>query len=190
IHMYRLGISSLRSPRSNWTIIFSFQFSCTKGSTEDQCHRRRLRYRVMRKALITPAAKVAIIKPTTSRFSIFRISCHNFRSTPAATLPLVTGSIDPVLEYMQPLILTQRACALEVDHPIHRSAWNKNSRKFKVASYSSKRFQPLDNRRWCSPPAPNRGDLVAVVAPFCIKALRLVTMELPEKFSPIGVGTN
>jgi hypothetical protein len=24
----------------------------------------------------------------------------------------------------------------------------------------------------------------------CIKRLRLVTMQLPEKFSPIGVGTN
>jgi hypothetical protein len=24
----------------------------------------------------------------------------------------------------------------------------------------------------------------------CIKVLRLVTMQLPEKFSPIGVGTN
>jgi hypothetical protein len=32
--------------------------------------------------------------------------------------------------------------------------------------------------------------LVAVVAPMCIKGLRLVTTQLPEKFSPIGEGTN
>jgi hypothetical protein len=48
----------------------------------------------------------------------------------------------------------------------------------------------LDNRPWCRPPAPKRGELVAVVAPMCIKGLRLVTVQLPEKFSPIGVGTN
>ncbi len=35
-----------------------------------------------------------------------------------------------------------------------------------------------------------RSDLVAVVAPLCIKELRLVTMQLPEKFSPIGPGLN
>jgi hypothetical protein len=48
----------------------------------------------------------------------------------------------------------------------------------------------LDNRPWCCPPAPKCGDLVAVVTPMCIKGLRLVTMQLPEKFSPIGLGTN
>ena len=74
--------------------------------------------------------------------------------------------------------------------PIHRCAWNKNSRKFAVASYSSRRLQPLDNRPCCSPPAPKRSELVAVVAPMCIKGLRLVTVQLPEKFLPIGVGTN
>jgi hypothetical protein len=68
------------------------------------------------------------------------------------------------------------------------SAWKRNSRKFKVASYSSTWFQLPGNRRWCSPPAPKRSELVAVVAPMCIKGLRLVTMQLPEKFSPIGVG--
>src|SRR5215203_2474188 len=71
---------------------------------------------------------------------------------------------------------------------IHSSAWKRNSRKFAVASYSSTRLQPLDNRPWRSTPAPNRGNLVAVVAPMCIKGLRLVTMQLPEKFSPIGAG--
>jgi hypothetical protein len=32
--------------------------------------------------------------------------------------------------------------------------------------------------------------LVAVVAPFCIKGLRLVTVQLLEKFSPIRLGAN
>src|SRR5215208_6085185 len=36
----------------------------------------------------------------------------------------------------------------------------------------------------------NGSDLIAVVAPFCIKGLRLVPMQLPEKFSPTGLGTN
>jgi hypothetical protein len=67
---------------------------------------------------------------------------------------------------------------------------NRNSAKFTVASYSSTRLQPLDKRLWCSPPAPKRPELVAVVAPICIKGLRLVTVQLPEKFSPIGLGTN
>src|SRR5215210_2395467 len=39
-----------------------------------------------------------------------------------------------------------------------------------------------------TPSASKRSDLVAVVAPFCIKELRLVTMQLPEKFSSIGPG--
>src|SRR5215208_5783685 len=73
---------------------------------------------------------------------------------------------------------------------IHLSAWKWNSRKFAVASYLSPRLQPLHNSPWCSPLAPKRDELVAVVAPMCIKGLRLVTMQLPEKFSPIGEGTN
>jgi hypothetical protein len=32
--------------------------------------------------------------------------------------------------------------------------------------------------------------LVAVVAPFCIKGLHLVKVQLPEKSWPIGPGTN
>jgi hypothetical protein len=66
----------------------------------------------------------------------------------------------------------------------------RNSRKFTVASYSSTQLQPLDNRRWCNLLAPKRGDLVAVVASLCSKGLRLVTTQLPEKFLPIGLGTN
>src|SRR5215213_1425946 len=65
-----------------------------------------------------------------------------------------------------------------------------NSRMFKVASDSSTRRQPLDNRLCCTPLGSKHPDLVAVVAPMCIKGLRLVTMQLPEKFSPIGLGTN
>src|SRR5215207_11642868 len=71
---------------------------------------------------------------------------------------------------------------------IHRSAWNRNSRKFAVASYSCTQRQPLHNKPCCTPLGLKHPDLVAVVAPICIKKLRLVTMQLPEKFSPIGAG--
>src|SRR5215203_4120325 len=71
-----------------------------------------------------------------------------------------------------------------------RTSAKSNSRKFGVASYSSTRLQPLDNRLCCTPLGSNHPDLVAVVAPMCIKGLRLVTMQLPVKFSPIGLGTN
>jgi hypothetical protein len=41
----------------------------------------------------------------------------------------------------------------------------------------------------CLHPRPSkRGDLVTVVAPLCIKELRLVTMQLPEKFLPHRTG--
>src|SRR5215212_8107846 len=49
------------------------------------------------------------------------------------------------------------------------------------------RLQPLENSPWCRPQAPKRSELVAVVASMCIKGLRLVTMQLPEKFSPISI---
>ena len=66
----------------------------------------------------------------------------------------------------------------------------RNSRKFTVANGSSTHRQALDDRPCCSPSAPKRGDLVLFVAPFCIKGLRLVTVRLPEKSSPIGPGRN
>ena len=66
----------------------------------------------------------------------------------------------------------------------------RNSRKFTVASGSSTQRQTLDNRLCSTPSASNRSDLVAVVAPLCIKGLRLVTVQLPEKCSPIRAGTN
>src|SRR5215216_4839115 len=82
-------------------------------------------------------------------------------------------------------------CRWSVPGPQYaRTSPKTNSRKFTVASGSSTQWQALDNRPWCSSPAPKRGDLVAVVAPMCIKWFRLVTMQLPEKFSPIGLGTN
>src|SRR5215203_6556109 len=74
--------------------------------------------------------------------------------------------------------------------PIHPIADKANSRKFAVASYSSARRQALDNRLCCAPLGSKHPDLVAVVAPMCIKGLRLVTMQLPEKFSAIVLGTN
>src|SRR5215217_4142189 len=73
---------------------------------------------------------------------------------------------------------------------IHRSAWNRNSRKFTVASYSSTQRQTLDNRPGSTPLASKRSDLVAVVTPFCIKGLRLATVQLPDKCSPMGPDLN
>jgi hypothetical protein len=41
--------------------------------------------------------------------------------------------------------------------------------------------------RFNYPPSwSTRSDLVPFVAPLCIKGLRLVTMQLPKKCSPIG----
>jgi hypothetical protein len=66
--------------------------------------------------------------------------------------------------------------------PMLRSAWKSNSRKFTVANGSSMQRQPHDKRPCSTPLGSKRSDLVAVVAPFCIKGLRLVTVQLPEKF--------
>jgi hypothetical protein len=65
-----------------------------------------------------------------------------------------------------------------------------NSAKFAVASYSSTRRQAPDDRLCCTTLGSKHHNLVAVVAPMCIKELRLVTIQLPEKFSPIGAGIN
>src|SRR5215218_3382830 len=74
--------------------------------------------------------------------------------------------------------------------PIHRSAWKKNSRKFTVANGFFTQRQPHDNRPCCTPLTSKRSDLALFVAPICIKGLRLVTVQLPEKSSPIGPGLN
>jgi hypothetical protein len=61
-----------------------------------------------------------------------------------------------------------------------------NSPKFAVASNPSDAVVSTRQQHGGTLSAPKRSDLVAVVAPFCIKELRLVTMQLPEKFSLIG----
>src|SRR5215208_6236562 len=80
-------------------------------------------------------------------------------------------------------------CRWSVPGPQYaRTSPKRNSRKFAVASGSPTQCQPLDNRPCRPPVAPGRSDLVAVVAPICIKGLRLVTGQLPEKSRPIGPG--
>jgi len=76
------------------------------------------------------------------------------------------------------------------DALIHPSAWKWNSRKFAVANGSSTYRQALENRLCSTPLGSKRGNLVAVVAPLCIKGLRLVTVQLPEKSWPTGPGLN
>src|SRR5215212_6846556 len=73
---------------------------------------------------------------------------------------------------------------------IHPFAWKKkrNSPKFTVANGSSTHRQALDNRPCCTPLGSKRPDLVAVVAPLCIKWLRLATVQLPEKSWLFGPG--
>ena len=71
---------------------------------------------------------------------------------------------------------------------IHPSAWNKNSTKFAVTSDSSTQRKSLGKRPCCTRLGSKRPDLVAVVAPMCIKELRLATAQLPEKSWPIGSG--
>src|SRR5215217_8101018 len=63
---------------------------------------------------------------------------------------------------------------------MHRSAWNRNSRKFKVASNRSDAALSTRQQHGGTPSASKRPDLVAGVAPLCIKELRLVTTQLPE----------
>src|SRR5215217_1872623 len=73
---------------------------------------------------------------------------------------------------------------------IHPSAWKGNSRKFAVASDSSRQRQSFDNSPCFASLGSKRSDLVAVVAPMCIKGLRLVTVQLPEKSWPFGPALN
>src|SRR5829696_1644717 len=65
----------------------------------------------------------------------------------------------------------------------------------RLKAYSPKSLEKRSEKprtrlqRSCRPPvAPGRGDLIAVVAPMCIKELRLVTGQLPEKSGLIGPG--
>jgi hypothetical protein len=66
----------------------------------------------------------------------------------------------------------------------------RNSPKFTVASNRSDAAVSTRQQHAGTPSASKRSDLVAVVAPLRIKESRLVTMQLPEKFSPIGPGLN
>jgi len=63
-----------------------------------------------------------------------------------------------------------------------------NSRKFTVASNRSDAAVSTRQQPGGTPSASERSDLVAVVAPLCIKELRLVTAQLPEKSGLIGPG--
>src|SRR5829696_2561310 len=72
---------------------------------------------------------------------------------------------------------------------IHRSAWKKgNSPKFAVASDRTKQAPGPRARHGGASSESERRDLVAFVAPSCSKALRLVTLQLPENYCPIGPG--
>jgi hypothetical protein len=71
---------------------------------------------------------------------------------------------------------------------IHRSAWKRNSRKFKVASDPSSSAPCTRVRQGGASSESERRDLVAFVAPLCSKALRLATSQLPENSCPIGPG--
>jgi hypothetical protein len=62
------------------------------------------------------------------------------------------------------------------------------SRKFGVASDPQSAALSPRERHGSTTSEPKRGDQVVFVAPLCIKGLRLVTLQLPEKFSPIGPG--
>ena len=72
---------------------------------------------------------------------------------------------------------------------IHPSAWKRNSAKFKVAGDPPSSAASIPRRHFAEPSAPKRGDLVAFVAALCIKVLRLVTLQLPEKSLPSGRGS-
>jgi hypothetical protein len=59
--------------------------------------------------------------------------------------------------------------------PIHPNAWNRNSRKFAVASDPPIPATSTREQHGSASSAPKRPDQVAFVAPSSIKVLRLVT---------------
>ena len=73
---------------------------------------------------------------------------------------------------------------------IHPSAWNRNSRKFAVASAPSSVEVSTPEQHGASPSASKRADLVAFVAPSRSKVLRVVTALLPEQSCTRGPGLN
>jgi hypothetical protein len=60
-------------------------------------------------------------------------------------------------------------------------AWKDYSPKFAVASNPSGAAASTQQQHGGPPRASERGDYVPYVAPSCIKGLRLVTVQLPEK---------
>jgi hypothetical protein len=66
------------------------------------------------------------------------------------------------------------------------TSWKTNSMKFAVASDPSVPAAGARQLHSGALSASKRGNQVAFVSSACIKGLRLVTVQLPEKFSPIG----
>jgi hypothetical protein len=64
----------------------------------------------------------------------------------------------------------------------------RNSAKFAVASDPPSSAASAQERHGGTILGSKRTYQVAFVAPLCIKGLRLVTLQLPENFSPIGPG--
>src|SRR5215208_1356143 len=64
---------------------------------------------------------------------------------------------------------------------IHRSAWNRNSPKFTVASAADYSLASAERRGAWPQLVARRGDLAPCVTPLCSKRLRLATLQLPEK---------
>src|SRR5215218_6428598 len=79
-----------------------------------------------------------------------------------------------------------RSCFGPSSCSIQRSAWKEYSPKFGVSSDPAGVAAGARKRRRGSVPRSKRPYQVAFVAPSCSKALRLATLQLPEKFSPIG----
>src|SRR5215212_3779775 len=73
---------------------------------------------------------------------------------------------------------------------IHRSAWNRYSRKFAVASDPPSSAARAQERHGGTVLGSKRTYQVAFVAPLCIKGLRLVTLQLPEKFPSHRTGAD
>ncbi len=67
---------------------------------------------------------------------------------------------------------------------------NRNSRKFTVASDPPISAPGTPEELSCPASEPKHRDQVAFVAPLGSKVLRLVTAQLPEKYSPGGPGLN
>jgi hypothetical protein len=120
------------------------------------------------------------------------------RSSPATSSVLLAATSGPMLDLC--LLPAQReygavgstsACSgfsLRLSAFQQLRGKKRNSAKFTVANSSSTHRQVLINRLYRTSLASERGDYVVFVAPLCIKGLRLVTVQLPEKSWRIGPG--